>query len=105
MLYVGNIHCRTGGGLANRYYSHHGYGLADNSRLRSPKCGKVENRQRSDVVGFAEGGGSYITHCGLYAGGGYVWHASSYHIMVCKARMDYITPMGRAAYAGARIYR
>ena len=51
--------------MANRYDSHRGYGFRDDSRLRSPKC---ENRVGGDVVGFAEGGGSYITHCGLYAG-------------------------------------
>src|SRR5829696_8923483 len=40
---VGDIHCRAGWGMANRYDSHGGYGLPDTSRL-STKCVKPRGR-------------------------------------------------------------
>ena len=50
-----------------------------------------------DLVYFREGGGSDITHVGIYAGNGELVHASGYFEKVVKSQMKYIR-----GYAGAR---
>jgi cell wall-associated NlpC family hydrolase len=52
--------------------------------------------KRGDLVFFAEHGGS-ITHVAIYAGRGYIWHASSYFNQVTKSEMKYVH-----GYYGAR---
>lgn len=46
--------------------------------------------QRGDVVGFSEDYSGYITHVGIYAGNGYVLHASTYYGRVVESPMGYI---------------
>jgi cell wall-associated NlpC family hydrolase len=53
-----------------------------------------------DVVSFAEEGGNYITHVGIYSGYGYLLHASSYFNEVVESEMRFIR-----GYRGATVYR
>jgi cell wall-associated NlpC family hydrolase len=50
-----------------------------------------------DLVYFREGGGSDITHVGIYSKPGYIFHGSSYFGKVVESQMQYIRN-----YAGAR---
>jgi cell wall-associated NlpC family hydrolase len=48
------------------------------------------NLRPGDEVFFNEGGGSRITHVGIYSGNGYIVHASSYFGKVVESKMSYI---------------
>lgn len=70
---------------------------SEEAQARRGKYVAKSNLRRGDLVYFREGGGSDITHVGIYAGRGYLWHASSYFGKVVKSEMKYIR-----GYAGAR---
>ena len=62
-----------------------GQWLYDRSRWVSKS-----NLRPGDEVFFNEGGGSRITHVGIYSGNGYIVHASSYFGKVVESKMSYI---------------
>jgi cell wall-associated NlpC family hydrolase len=53
-----------------------------------------------DEVFFKEGGGSRITHVGIYSGNGYLVHASTYFGKVVNSQMKYLR-----GYSGAKRFK
>ena len=72
-----------------------GQWLYDRSRWVSKS-----NLRPGDEVFFNEGGGSRITHVGIYSGNGYIVHASSYFGKVVESKMSYIR-----GYSGAKRFK
>ena len=56
----------------------------------------VSNRRPGDEVFFKEGGGSRITHVGIYSGNGYLVHASTYFDKVVNSEMRYLKGLSGA---------
>ena len=56
----------------------------------------VSNRRPGDEVFFKEGGGSRITHVGIYSGNGYLVHASTYFDKVVNSEMQYLKGLSGA---------
>ena len=61
---------------------------------------KVSKKRPGDEVFFKEGGGSRITHVGIYSGNGYLVHASTYFNKVVNSKMQYLK-----GYSGAKRFK
>ncbi len=86
--------------LVKKTFAKFGYDLpmTEEGQARYGKAVSSKSELRpGDLVYFRENGGSDITHNGIYAGNGYLWHASSYFGKVVRSEMKYIR-----GYAGAR---
>ena len=85
-------------------FRHFGKSMPDSPVTQFQYGHKVRSRsnlRRGDLVFWKEHGyGNPITHVGMYAGHGYVLHASGYYGEVVESEMKYITD-----YYGARRIR
>jgi cell wall-associated NlpC family hydrolase len=85
-------------------FRHFGKSMPDSPVTQFQYGHKVRSRsnlRRGDLVFWKENGyGNPITHVGMYAGHGYVLHASGYYGEVVESEMKYITD-----YYGARRIR
>jgi cell wall-associated NlpC family hydrolase len=77
-------------------------GMSELGQWRYDRSRRVSksNLRPGDEVFFKEGGGSRITHVGIYSGNGYIVHASSYFGKVVESKMRYIR-----GYSGAKRFK
>jgi cell wall-associated NlpC family hydrolase len=85
--------------LTKKSFAPFGYSLpmTEEGQVRYGRPVSRAELRPGDLVYFREGGGSDITHVGIYAGNGELVHASGYFKKVVKSQMKYIR-----GYAGAR---
>ena len=85
--------------LTKKSFAPFGYSLpmTEEGQVRYGRPVSRAELRPGDLVYFREGGGSDITHVGIYAGNGELVHASGYFRKVVKSQMRYIN-----GYAGAR---
>ena len=74
-------------GLTRWVYSRVGKYLPHSSSAQVRKTERIrrDHRRRGDLVFFYSGGGVY--HVGIYAGRGYIWHASQPGVPVKKVKI------------------
>ncbi len=80
----------------------HDTGMTELGQWRYERSRRVSksNLRPGDEVFFKEGGGSRITHVGIYSGNGYIVHASSHFGKVVESKMRYIR-----GYSGAKRFK
>lgn len=85
--------------LTKKSFAPFGYDLpmTEEGQARAGRPISKAELRPGDLVYFREGGGSDITHIGIYSKPGYIVHASSYFGKVVQSQMKYIN-----GYAGAR---
>jgi len=85
--------------LVKKSFAPFGYDLpmGEEGQARAGRPVSKAELRPGDLVYFRENGGSDITHNGIYAGNGYIVHASKYFGKVVQSQMKYIN-----GYAGAR---
>lgn len=85
--------------LTKKSFAPFGYDLpmTEEGQARAGRPISRAELRPGDLVYFREGGGSNITHVGIYSKPGYIVHASSYWGKVKESQMKYIR-----GYAGAR---
>ncbi len=75
----------------------HSLPMTEEAQVRYGRSVSKAELRPGDLVYFREGGGSDITHVGIYSKPGYIVHASGYFGKVVESKMEYIR-----GYAGAR---
>jgi cell wall-associated NlpC family hydrolase len=85
--------------LTRESFAPYGYDLpmTEEGQVRYGRPVSRAELRPGDLVYFREGGGSDITHVGIYSEPGYIVHASGYFGKVVESQMQYIR-----GYAGAR---
>lgn len=92
---LGGLDCS---GYTQRVYAKIGINLPDDPALQMRYGQRVSTPHAGDLVFFNEYGKG-ITHVGIYAGNGMIYHSSSYFGKVVKSKMRYID-----GYVGARSF-
>ena len=74
--------------------------MTESGQWKYDRSRKVSKKRPGDEVFFKEGGGSRITHVGIYSGNGHLVHASTYFGKVVNSEMKYLK-----GYSGAKRFR
>jgi cell wall-associated NlpC family hydrolase len=74
--------------------------MTESGQWKYDRSRKVSKKRPGDEVFFKEGGGSRITHVGIYSGNGYLVHASTYFGKVVNSEMKYLK-----GYSGAKRFK